>query len=208
MFDFPGNEPSPPASEIQRLFVDEAGDPTLFNSKGEAIIETNGCSRFFIIGKLEVIDPIALTSALTDLRQELIEDSYFDGVPSFDPKRKKTALLFHAKDDLPEVRLLVFRLLRGLGDGLRFHAVVCDKRILLQREIARRSQSPGYRSIVPTASTTISSAPFSANSTALPTATNFSSPSAATKTATRPSAPRLKKPGKHLSAPMAFLTAR
>lgn len=145
MFNFPSPQTSPPQSETQRLFVDEAGDPVLFNRKGEAIIETNGCSRFFIVGKLEVADPVALTAALTDLRQELMEDSYFDGVPSFDPKRKKTALLFHAKDDLPEVRLLVFRLLRGLGKNLRFHAVVCDKRVLLQREINRRAQAPGYR---------------------------------------------------------------
>lgn len=145
MFSFPSPKASTTQSETQRLFVDEAGDPVLFNRKGEAIIETNGCSRFFIIGKLDVSDPAALTAALTDLRQELIDDAYFDGVPSFDPVRKKTALLFHAKDDLPEVRLLVFRLLRELGKNLRFHAVVCDKRVLLQREIERRAQSPGYR---------------------------------------------------------------
>lgn len=144
MLNFPPNVLQP-ESETQRLFVDEAGDPVLFNRKGAAIIETNGCSRFFIIGKLEVADPGALTTALAELRQELLNDAYFDGVPSFDPKRKKTALLFHAKDDLPEVRLLVFRLLRGLGSGLRFHAVVCDKRVLLQREMQRRVQSPSYR---------------------------------------------------------------
>ena len=33
---------------------------------------------------------------------------YFASVESFKPERKKTALLLHAKDDLPEVRVHVF----------------------------------------------------------------------------------------------------
>jgi hypothetical protein len=67
--------------------VDEAGDPTLFHSSGKPIVGTPGCSRFFIIGKLEVDDPAALAKALTDLRQELIADPYFAGVESFRPDR-------------------------------------------------------------------------------------------------------------------------
>jgi hypothetical protein len=80
--------------------VDEAGDPTLFHASGKSIVGTPGCSRFFIIGKLEVDDPAALAKDLTDLRQDLLADLYFAGVESFRPERQKTALLFHAKDDL------------------------------------------------------------------------------------------------------------
>lgn len=98
-----------------------------------------------MIGKLEVDNPSALTKALTELRQELLGDPYFAGVESFRPERKKTALLFHAKDDLPEVRYRVLNLLRSAGATLRFHAVVCDKLALLQRETERRQQEPGYR---------------------------------------------------------------
>lgn len=133
------------SNEIQHLFVDEAGDPTLFDSSGNAIIETNGCSRFFIIGKLEVNDPPALSKMLTELREKLLIDAYFDGVASFQPERQKTALHFHAKDDLSEVRYLVFNLLRDLGKAVRFHAVVCDKKALLKEELERRSQDPRYR---------------------------------------------------------------
>ena len=133
------------APEVQRLFVDEAGDPTLFHSSGKAIVDTVGCSRFFIIGKLEVDDPHALAQSLTSLRTELLTEPYFAGVESFRPERKKTALLFHGKDDLPEVRYRVFNLLVAAGSALRFHAVVCDKQALLKSEIERRTQDLRYR---------------------------------------------------------------
>ncbi len=133
------------AHQVQRLFVDEAGDPTLFHASGKPIVNTPGCSRFFIIGKLEVDDPPSLTAELAQLRAELLADPYFAGVHSFRPERKKTALLFHAKDDLPEVRYRVFELLRRAGQALRFHAVVCDKQVLLQHEIDHRQANSAYR---------------------------------------------------------------
>lgn len=139
-----GHSEDPAPIQTQRLFVDEAGDPTLFHSSGKPIVNTEGCSRFFIIGKLEVDDPPALSQSLTALRLELIADPYFAGIESFRPERKKTALLFHAKDDVPEVRYRVFNLLRTLGSALRFHAVVCDKQALLKSETERRAQDSRY----------------------------------------------------------------
>ncbi len=143
-FDF---TPSPGSQEPQTqwLFVDEAGDPTLFNRKGEALVGSNGCSRFFILGKLDVDNPNTLSQALNELRAVMIADPYFAGVPSFDPARQKTALMFHAKNDLPEVRYQVLKLLARTGPALRFHAVVTDKQALLQRETAKRQQIPAYR---------------------------------------------------------------
>jgi len=128
-------------------FVDEAGDPTLFGSKrGSGVIVGNdGCSKFFIMGKLEVADPDSLADQLATLHQGLLADPYFAGVESFKPERMKTAQGFHAKDDLPEVRYQVFKLLRALGDGLRFHAVVADKTVLARAETKRREQDPNAR---------------------------------------------------------------
>jgi hypothetical protein len=71
-----------PADELH-LFVDEAGDPNLFDAAGTLIVETDGCSRFFIMGKLEVENPDLLAGRLTELRTELLADPYFAGVPSF-----------------------------------------------------------------------------------------------------------------------------
>ena len=64
---------------------------------------------------------------------------------SIKPERKKTAVLFHAKDDLPDVRVKVFDLLRSYGPSLRFRAVVCDKDRIRTREEDKRAAAPGYR---------------------------------------------------------------
>jgi len=136
-------------SQVQHLFVDEAGDPTLFDGKGRPLVGTNGCSKFFILGKLDVEEPARLAAALTDLRETLKRDPLFASVESFRPERRKTAVLFHAKDDLPDVRVKVFDLLRSFGNGLRFHGVVCDKAVVLREETLRREElgntRPRYR---------------------------------------------------------------
>ena len=85
-------------------FVDEAGDPVLFNARKQVVVGLDGCSRYFMLGALDVPDPIGLGSDLEELRKGLLADPYFKGIPSFDPARGKTAVAFHAKDDLPEVR--------------------------------------------------------------------------------------------------------
>jgi hypothetical protein len=127
------------------LFVDEAGTPDIFDSKGRNNVGTGSCSRFFLLGMLEVDEPEPLASALTALRQSMLADPYFASAESFKPERKKTALLFHAKDDLPDVRVKVFDLLRSSGPALRFRAVVCDKDRIRVREEAKRAKTPGYR---------------------------------------------------------------
>lgn len=123
------SHPSENQKSIRYYFVDEAGDGVLFDKKGRSIIGTEGCSRYFILGLLDIADPEALTKALADLRGTLLSDPYFSGVPSMQPKAKKTALAFHAKDDLPEVRREVFSLL--MKHDLRFFAVVRDKHKVL-----------------------------------------------------------------------------
>ena len=102
------DEPSPP----KHYFVDEAGDPVLFDSKGRILIGSEGCSRYFAVGLLDVPDPAALAADLERLRAELLADPYFKDVPSIQAEARKTALYFHAKDDLPEVRREVFKLLQ------------------------------------------------------------------------------------------------
>jgi hypothetical protein len=125
-------------------FVDESGDSTLFHSKGGVAIGQLGCSRFFIIGLLDIPNEELLIEALENLRTDLLSDPYFDGVPSFDPKKRKTAVAFHAKDDVPEVRREVFRLLRGFED-LRFFAVIRDKFDVLDYVHNRQRFESSYR---------------------------------------------------------------
>jgi hypothetical protein len=124
-------------------FVDEAGDPTLFNEKGRCIVGEDGCSRFFILGLLEVEDPAGLTNRLEVLRKRLLADPYFRGVPSMEPAARKTSVAFHAKDDLPEVRREVFNALAD--EAVRFFAVVRSKKATLQYVQSRNRSDSVYR---------------------------------------------------------------
>jgi hypothetical protein len=128
---------------VRYYYVDEAGDPSVFDRKGRIIAGSAGCSRFFILGKLEVAEPDRLAAALNGLRHQLLADPYFAGVPSMSPAQRKTARMFHAKDDVAEVRREVFRLL--LQFDLRFYAVVRDKRVIADKVLTHQCQHPNYR---------------------------------------------------------------
>lgn len=129
---------------VRHYFVDEAGDSTLFNRRGKVIVGTPGCSRFFILGLLEVPDPIRMKADLEKLRSTLLADVYFKDVPSMQREARKTAVAFHAKDDLPEVRREVFALLKN-SPGLRFFAVVTDKMRVLEYVRQRNMRDSSYR---------------------------------------------------------------
>jgi len=130
-------------AEIRRYFVDEGGDSTLFSSNGKVIIETPGCSRFFMLGLLDVSNPVALQNAFDELRDKIVNDPYFSNVPSIWSSSRKTATAFHAKDDLPEVRKEVFTALRNRED-LRFFAVVTDKMRVLTYVRQQNDLNHGY----------------------------------------------------------------
>jgi hypothetical protein len=124
-------------------YVDEAGDGTIFNARGRIIIGNEGVSRYFILGLLDVADPVAIEKELKTLRAKLLDDPYFRGVPSMQFKAKKTAICFHAKDDLPEVRREVFKIL--LNHELRFFAIVRDKSKVLEYIRKRNEVDGAYR---------------------------------------------------------------
>lgn len=129
--------------DIRNYFVDEAGDPTLFSARGKRLVGVEGCSTYFILGKIDVADPESLASALNELRHRLLADPYFQGVPSMQAEQRKTALAFHAKDDLPEVRREVFTLLQS--HQIEFYAVVRDKRVITTRVLEHNLKHPDYR---------------------------------------------------------------
>ncbi|MBN2391984.1 MAG: DUF3800 domain-containing protein [Anaerolineae bacterium] len=126
-------------------FVDEAGDAVLFSSKrrGKVIVGTSGCSRYFILGMVDIPDVATVGRELNILRAELLADPYFKGVPSMQPDAHKTADAFHAKDDIPEVRRAVFDLLRR--HEFHFSAVVRDKLSVVRYVRDRNRQDSVYR---------------------------------------------------------------
>lgn len=128
---------------IKHYYVDEAGDPTLFSAHGSVLVGKEGCSRYFILGMLDVAHSDALVQELDGLRTRLMADPYFSGVPSMQTVARKTAQAFHAKDDLAEVRREVFAVL--LKHELRFHAVVRDKLQVLAYVRQKNERNDDYR---------------------------------------------------------------
>ena len=127
----------------KHYFVDESGDGTLFDRKGRVIAGVEGCSSHFALGVLDVSDPIGLEQRLNQLRVRILGDPYFSGVASVKPEARKTSICFHAKDDIPEIRRMVFELLAG--ESIRFHAVIRDKRGLAVDVANKNRQSASYR---------------------------------------------------------------
>ena len=132
---------SPPS--LRHYYVDEAGDPNLFKRRGKVIVGKDGCSSYFILGLADVEEPVRVSQELTALRNRLLADPYFKGVPSFDPARKKTAIAFHAKDDVAEVRREVFQFL--LRQPIRFYAVVRNKQVIVDKISEHVKDKPTYR---------------------------------------------------------------
>ena len=61
-------------------------------------------------------------------------DPYFRGVPSFKPEQRKIAVAFHAKDDLPEVRREVFRIIPSFEPKI---VVAFRRKSVLAHELQR-----------------------------------------------------------------------
>lgn len=123
------------ASKKCYFFVDEAGDLTLFDKRGNVLVGSNQVSQCFMVGFVQVENPEYAHTELEKLRERLLADPYFKGVPSMQAEARKTALFFHAKDDLPEVRKEVFQLLPTLGVKVQ---VVLRRKIVLA-EVAKES---------------------------------------------------------------------
>ena len=113
------------ARSVRHFFVDEAGDLSLFDKKGRILVGKPGVSRYFMVGMANIPDPTRAHELLEALRAKLLADPYFHGIPSMQESAGKTALAFHAKDDVPEVRREVFAALPSLG---------CKVQIIIRRK--------------------------------------------------------------------------
>jgi hypothetical protein len=112
-------------------FVDEAGDLSLFNRRGRVVLGSEGVSNYFMVGVAYVPDPALLEASLLTLRADLLADPLLNSVPSLDVRRRKTALTFHAKDDIAEVRHQVFRRLSSFD--IEVFVAIRTKRVLVEQ---------------------------------------------------------------------------
>lgn len=100
---------------VRYYYVDEAGDLTFFNKKGRLLLGQEGVSYTFMLGLIHLDNPQLAKEKLESLRANLLADPELSKIPSMQPEKKKTALLFHAKNDHPKVRERVFEILPTLG---------------------------------------------------------------------------------------------
>jgi hypothetical protein len=124
-----------PQPEHNFFFVDESGDPTFYDRKGNPIVGQPGCSPILILGFVETRSPRPLRQAILSLKQEIVQDSYFQGVPSL----TKTAIAFHAKDDLAEIRYRFFQLLTTMDFRAQFIVARKIERVFRNSFEARES---------------------------------------------------------------------
>jgi hypothetical protein len=105
-----------PQAGTNWFFVDEAGDPIFYDRRGNFIVGQPGCSPILILGFIETPNPQPVRQAILKLQREIVSDPYFQEFPSL----KKMAVAFHAKDDVPEIRYQVYKLLAGLDFRAQF----------------------------------------------------------------------------------------
>lgn len=108
-------------------FLDEAGDTSFYGKGKKSIIGSNGVSSSFIIGMVKFKQPLTeIRKAVIELQNKVANDPFFD-VVSIRKKKATVGYYFHATDDLPEVRKLVFDFIKTVDCS--FEAVVARKTV-------------------------------------------------------------------------------
>lgn len=131
-----------PQDRTSYFFVDESGDPTFFDKRGNCIVGQGGCSKILLLGFVIIDDPVQVRQQLASLRRTILADPYFQGIPSME----RTARAFHANDDVPEVRERVYKLIAGLDVSVEI--VVARKILALFRKRHHSSEGEFYDDIV------------------------------------------------------------
>lgn len=127
---------------VQHYFVDESGSGVIFDKKGRVIIGSEGCPNFFMMGLLTTNNLSDFRREFAKLWNEVAEDSYLNRIPSIRKRIDSNKPGFHAKDDVPEVRKEVFKLLAR--SDVRFSAVIKDMQVVLKYVRDRESREPDY----------------------------------------------------------------
>lgn len=103
------NKKNKTSNDCRLFYVDESGDLTFFRRGKPANFETEGISKFFLIGAVKIKnDKEDVENAFAQLRKELLEDPFIKKIKS----AQHIANMFHAKDDPDIVRREVFRLIK------------------------------------------------------------------------------------------------
>ena len=111
----------------KHFFLDEAGDAAFYGKGKTVIIGQNGVSGCFILGMLQINEPLPkLREKVEALQNQVINDPYFVEIKSIEKKKSKYGYYFHATDDVPEVRKLFYEFINKIDCS--FEAIVGRKK--------------------------------------------------------------------------------
>lgn len=130
-------------SDTKHYYVDESGSGVLFGQRGKVLLGHEGVPRFFSLGLLDVLQPAKLDPDVQALQRQIENDPYYEQVPSVVRRVNKGGFFFHSKDDVPEIRRMMFGLLRD--SEVKFFAVVKDMNEVLTYVRNRNQSDPNYR---------------------------------------------------------------
>lgn len=128
--------------EEQYFFVDEAGDPVFYNKYGKYIVGQEGCSKILLLGFVRTTDPELLRKEILKLKKEVVEDPFYKDIPSL----RKTAVSFHAKDDVPEIRERVYKKIIDLDFKAEF--IVARKKERMFNNKYQRKENLFYNDLI------------------------------------------------------------
>lgn len=115
-------------------FIDEAGDPNFFGKGGVVIIGQEGVSKTFSLGMVSIKNGFKnnpdniehIRTKIRSLAQSIENNPYYNTIPSVKKRiQKYNEFVFHAKDDIPEIRKEFFDLLLDLP--FSFQCIVARK---------------------------------------------------------------------------------
>ena len=121
--------------EVTYYFVDESGDPIFYDKHGHLIVGQGGCSKILLVGFIRTTDPRPIRQELTNLRNEIAQDTYLKDIPSLEGSLQH----FHAKNDSPEVRERVFKTIVELDFKAEFIAARKIESIFIKRHKRREN---------------------------------------------------------------------
>lgn len=78
-----------------------------YGKGGDIIVGKPGCSRVLLLGFVRVENQGSIRDSLSELQEQISCEPYLKDIPSI----RKTVRAFHAKDDCPEVRMMMYKTL-------------------------------------------------------------------------------------------------
>ena len=128
-------------------FLDEAGDTTFYSNGKIPIVGLQGVSKAFMIGMVEFNQPLNdVRNKIINLKEKILNNEYLKPIPSIKKKVINNNYYFHATDDPPEVRMILFEFIRKID--CNFDIVVARKNPAIFEKIHNNNSEQFYADLL------------------------------------------------------------